>query len=213
MPLQSASDAQWKRLRTDVGRLVARRIASSADVDDIVQEVLIRVWRHRGRLRDDERFGGWLSRLVSNAVVDHLRSRGARQAAQQRVSREPAGGEADSPAVKQLIAAVLRPFIDQLPVDYREVVILSELEGLTHAAIASRLSMSVSGIKSRVQRGRRLLRELLERCCAFALDVRGAPVSCVIRPDGELPPGCCAGSPDGGDVGCTTGPGPAGRAD
>lgn len=192
-----ASDEQWKRLRADIGRLVARRVPSSDDVEDVVQEVLIRVWRHRASLRDDERFGSWLSRVAYNAVVDHLRSLGRlapvlNEQALSEIPAGPSGPPADFEGVRELIAAVLQPFVDQLPPRYRETLTLSELEGLPHAAIAERLSLSVSGVKSRVQRGRELLKELLERCCQFALDARGAPISCTVRPDGVLPPGCCA---------------------
>ena len=55
--------------------------------------------------------------------------------------------------------------------------------------------MSVSAVKSRVQRGREHLRQMLERCCEIALDARGAPMSCELRPDGILPPGCCCDQP------------------
>jgi RNA polymerase sigma-70 factor, ECF subfamily len=189
---QPASVDQWKRLRTDVGRLVSRRVASSADVEDVVQEVLIRVWRHGGRLRHDERFAAWLSRVVTNAVIDHMRSRSSHPLATNGSADLPGAVAGDSPSAHELIAAVLRPFVEQLPPGYREVIKLSELDGWSHASIANRLSLSVSGVKSRVQRGRKQLRTLLEQCCAFALDSRGAPMSCAIRPDAKLPSGCCA---------------------
>jgi RNA polymerase sigma-70 factor, ECF subfamily len=198
---QPASADQWKRLRTDVGRLVARRVASTADVEDVVQEVLIRVWRHGGRLRHDERFGAWLSRVVSNAVVDHMRSRSSHPLAADDASDDLAAATGDPPSAHELIAAVLRPFVDQLSPRYREVIKLSELDGWSHASIAGRLSLSVSGVKSRVQRGRKQLRTLLERCCAFALDARGAPMSCAIREDAKLPPGCCASQPSANGTG------------
>jgi RNA polymerase sigma-70 factor, ECF subfamily len=213
-----ASDEQWDRLRADIGRLVARRVPNRSDVEDIVQEVLIRVWRHGSRLRDDERFGAWLSRVAHNATADHLRSRGRdapfaydEQRSDDR-AEVPAGATDDKHVVKELIAAVLRPFVNQLPPHYRDVITLSELDGLSHAAIAQRLSLSVSGVKSRVQRGREHLRDMLERCCEFALDARGAPVSCEVRPDGILPSGCVALPDDGGNgarVGCR--PAPAAR--
>jgi RNA polymerase sigma-70 factor (ECF subfamily) len=214
-----ASDQQWNRLRADIGRLVARRVPNAADVEDVVQEVLIRVWRHGSRLRDEERFGAWLSRVAHTATADHLRSRG-RYALfaydDERVPEEaavPASAGDDGQVMKGLIAAVLRPFVDQLPPRYREVMTLSELDGLSHAAIAERLSLSVSGVKSRVQRGREQLKDALERCCEFALDARGAPVSCEVRPDGILPPGCVAQSKEclgSARIGCK--PAPLGRS-
>ena len=198
---QPASADQWKRLRTDVGRLVARRVASAADVEDVVQEVLIRVWRHGGRLRHDERFGAWLSRVVTNAVIDHMRSRSSHPRAHDDATLEVAAASGEPPSAHELIAAVLRPFVDQLSPRYREVIKLSELDGWSHASIAGRLSLSLSGVKSRVQRGRKQLRTLLERCCAFALDARGAPMSCAIRSDAKLPPGCCASQASLGGAG------------
>jgi RNA polymerase sigma-70 factor (ECF subfamily) len=211
---QPASADQWKRLRTDVGRLVARRVASAADVEDVVQEVLIRVWRQGGRLRHDERFGAWLSRVVTNAVIDQMRSRSSHPLAHDAPTADVAATTGEPPSAHELIAAVLRPFVDQLSPRYREVIKLSELDGWSHASIAGRLSLSVSGVKSRVQRGRRQLRSLLERCCAFALDARGAPMSCAIRPEARLPPGCCASqsNPDGTCEGGGCAPNGDGRA-
>jgi RNA polymerase sigma-70 factor (ECF subfamily) len=195
MTFEGATPEQWGRLRSDVSRLVARRLPTRADVEDVVQEVLLRVWRHGASLRDDERFGAWLSRVAYTAVADHLRERQRFPVARYEMEEQAAEGspppEEDGPEARALIAAVLRPFIAACPSPYRETLALSELDGLSHAAIAQKLGLSVSAVKSRVQRGREHLRRMLERCCQIALDARGAPVSCEMRPDGVLPPGCC----------------------
>jgi RNA polymerase sigma-70 factor (ECF subfamily) len=197
--LRPASDEQWARLRADVGRLVARRLPTSADVEDVVQDVLLRVWRHGDQLRADERFGAWLSRVAYTAAADQMRGRQGHPLPRFASEAEPADAEpgsfADDPAVRELIAAVLRPFAEGLPEPYRQAVLLSELEDLSQPLLARRLGLSLSGVKSRVQRGRRLLREALERCCAVALDARGGPVSCEIRVGGTVPRGCCPDTP------------------
>jgi RNA polymerase sigma-70 factor (ECF subfamily) len=201
---ESASREQWGRLRSDVSRLVARRLPTRADVEDVVQEVLLRVWKHGARLRDGERFGAWLSRVAYTAAADHLRARQRFPVTRYDVEDEvdarqtpddPSSPGEDGPEAKALIAAVLRPFIAACPSPYRETLVLSELDGLSHAAIAEKLGLSVSAVKSRVQRGREQLRQMLERCCEIALDARGAPMSCQLRPDGVLPPGCCCDQP------------------
>jgi RNA polymerase sigma-70 factor (ECF subfamily) len=194
--LSGAPDHDWSRLRTDVGRLVAHRVPTRADVEDVVQDVLLRVWRHGDDLRDGERFGAWLSRVAHTAAADHMRDRQRHPVP--RYPSDPAAdaadtsspGAGDGPEAKALIAAVLRPFVERLPDTYREAVVLSELDGLPHAVVAERLGLSVSGVKSRVQRGRAQLRAMLERCCEIALDARGAPVGCEVRPDGNPPAGC-----------------------
>jgi RNA polymerase sigma-70 factor (ECF subfamily) len=198
MIIAPASDEQWRRLRADVGRLVGRRVPS-ADVDDVVQEVLLRVWRHQDELREDERFAGWLSQVVAHAAADHLRARQRHPLARYEMP-EASAQTAESPAdavveARALIAAVLRPFVEQLPPTYREAISLSELNGLPQAEIAQRLGITISGVKSRVQRGRRQLKDMLHRCCAIALDARGAPVTCDPKPGGVLPQGCCGDQP------------------
>jgi RNA polymerase sigma-70 factor (ECF subfamily) len=67
----------------------------------------------------------------------------------------------------------LPELIDDLPATYRDAVRLHEIEGLSQQAVADRLGLSLSGAKSRVQRGRERLRAELERCCSFELDRRG----------------------------------------
>src|SRR4051812_41873327 len=104
------SDEQWRRLSRDVGRLVARRLPARVDVDDVVQEVLLRVWRGGSGLRSDERFGGWLSRIAYTASADHMRSRRRHPVALGEGARQDeVSGDEEQPDAKMLIATVLRP--------------------------------------------------------------------------------------------------------
>ncbi|MDY7103714.1 MAG: sigma factor-like helix-turn-helix DNA-binding protein [Actinomycetota bacterium] len=92
------------------------------------------------------------------------------------------------------LAGCLRPLVEQLDPRYRDAIVRVDLEGRTHRAVAEELGVSVSGMKSRVQRGRRQLRALLTDCCAVHLDRTGA-VTDVERAadrdtDGATPCGC-----------------------
>jgi RNA polymerase sigma-70 factor (ECF subfamily) len=192
-------DEDWVHLRAQVRRMLGSRLASGADADDVVQDVLLRILRNVSSLRDGACFGAWLSTMVKNAVADQLRAR-------QRHPAVPRGSdddlEADSPvaersddAARDRVAAALRPFAERLPVLYREVIILSELEGVPHAEIARRLAISVSGVKSRVRRGREQLRNMLTECCEIALDARRAIVDCVPKTAAPVPDCCPPKSP------------------
>ena len=75
----------------------------------------------------------------------------------------------------------MAPFVARLPSPYREALTLTEIEGLTQRAAADLLGVSLSGMKSRVQRGREKLRELLEACCRIGLDARGRVIGCEPR--------------------------------
>jgi RNA polymerase sigma-70 factor, ECF subfamily len=101
----------------------------------------------------------------------------------------------DDHAAERELAGYVAPFVAMLPSPYREALMLTELEGLTQKQAADMIGISLSGMKSRVQRGRQQLRKALEDCCHIALDARGRVVSYEPRPDGRLPSGCCTQPP------------------
>jgi RNA polymerase sigma-70 factor (ECF subfamily) len=164
-----------------------------SDVDDVLQEILVRVALGLADLRDEERFGPWVYQVARNAVVDHLR---ARARAPHTSEGEEATFDEDDAGVmteaEQLLAPLVAPFVAALPSPYREALTLTELEGLTQREAASMMGISLSGMKSRVQRGRAKLRESFELCCRFELDARGRVIECTPRADGRLPEGCCS---------------------
>ena len=87
--------------------------------------------------------------------------------------QEPPALEGAPGELRSELAACLGPLIERLPPLHREALALTELEGLTQTSAAARLGLSSSGMKSRVQRGRAQLKELLGACCEIELDRRG----------------------------------------
>jgi len=89
----------------------------------------------------------------------------------------PEDFETESPEqvrrAEQELASCLQPLLATLPPEYRQALVLSELEGLPQREIARREGLSVSGAKSRVQRARRMLREAVLACCRVEVDRRG----------------------------------------
>lgn len=181
----------WRELEAQLRPFVARRVASEADVDDVVQDVFLRMQRGLEGLRDDERFGPWVYRVARSAIVDHHRATARRGSPSDAIVEEPAG-EGDDGAVAEELAAYVALFVAMLPSPYREALTLTELEGLSQKEAADLLGISVSGMKSRVQRGRRKLREALEDCCHVALDARQRVIGFEPRSDARLPASCCA---------------------
>jgi RNA polymerase sigma-70 factor (ECF subfamily) len=154
---------------------VARRVPP-ADVDDVLQDVFVRMQRGLGALRDDERFTAWLFRIARSAVAEHGRARArhplpAGEAPETAV--KPADDDDGDHAAATALSGCVAGFVAQLASPYREAVTLVELEGLTAREAAGLAGVSVSGMKSRVQRGRAQLRALFEACCEIALDARG----------------------------------------
>ena len=91
----------------------------------------------------------------------------------------PIASEASEPGGE--LTDCLQPMIGQLGQESQEAVRLVELEGLTHQEAAKRLGLSVSGMKSRVQRGRQQLKRLLDACCLIELDPRNGVVDYTVR--------------------------------
>lgn len=83
------------------------------------------------------------------------------------------------------LSSCLQPMLARLSEEYRQAIHLVELQGLTHREAADRLGLSLSGMKSRVQRGRRQLKELLDHCCVIELDGRRGVIDFERRRPGD----------------------------
>lgn len=183
----------WRELEARLRPFVAGRGVPAADVDDVVQEIFARIQRGVGQLRDDERFGPWVYRLARSAVADRARAERRHPAPGRDGLADDVAAPEDDPdePLTASLAAVVARFVAELPSPYREALTLTELEGLTQREAADLVGVSLSGMKSRVQRGRQRLRDELEACCAFALDARGRVIACAPRADGRGPADCC----------------------
>lgn len=170
-------------LRADVRRFIARRVEPAA-LDDLVQEVFLKVHESAAELRDADRLGPWLFRIARNVVIDHLRKRRARTHAPLDEADEPVAPEPES-NFNQEMAAWFRPMMNLLPDEYRVALELTEIEGLTQRELALRAGLSLSGAKSRVQRAKHLLEGIVRACCDFEVDVHGNFLSCRPRSGGS----------------------------
>lgn len=185
----------WLALDTKLRPFVARRITRSADIDDVLQDIFLRIQRGLPGLRDETRFAPWVYEVARNAVRDHERGSARLTLTDgdlpQPLSETEQPAEEDETAVQQEVAAYAALFVRMLPSPYREALTLTELMGLTQKEAADSLGVPLSTLKSRVQRGREKLQAALLDCCDIALDARNRVVGCEPRPDGHLPSDCC----------------------
>ena len=171
----------WREFGAQLQAFVGRRIPDPDRADDVLGEIMLRIHRNLDRVDDREHLTRWVYRITRNAIIDEYR-RAERDRARRGALRDGAP-EADAgiedeeqPSVLRELAVCMRPLLDRLPPEQRRALQLSDLDGLTQADAAQREGVSVSGMKSRVQRGRRRLAELLGRCCELTLDTRGVPM-------------------------------------
>lgn len=184
-----AMNARYEELRARLVPFVARRVPH-ADVDDVVQEVFVRLSKHRDQLVHEERYDAWMWAIARNAVEDRHRDRARHPLASNEAERPESEGDAPIDArlheqhveaLQERLSSLIAPFIAMLPSPYREALTLVELEGLTQQAAAEMLGIPLSTMKARVQRGRVKLRALFEACCEIGVDARGRVVSCEPR--------------------------------
>lgn len=149
---------------------VRRRVRDDSAADDVVQEVMLKVYRSRASLQDDQRLEAWLYRIARRTVIDHYRRRRPREELPATLAAEP---DDELAPFREAVIRSMTQFLEELPEAYREPVRLSELEGLPLAKIALRSGLSLTAVKSRVRRGRAMLKRKLQDCCRFEFDPHG----------------------------------------
>ena len=166
----------WHTLNDDLRAFLRSRVPSDSDIDDLLQDVFVRVIEKIGSLRQADRIESWVYQIARNAIADFYRRRMPRPANAVDDVVDPAKEEGGNH--NRAVGAWLSLMIDALPKTLQDAVRMYEIDGLSQSEIANRLSISLSGAKSRVQRGRRQLERLLRGSCALETDRRGNVIGC-----------------------------------
>lgn len=177
----------WQALHNGLRTFIVKRVGDQEHTDDILQEVFVRVHRQIDSVKDPERVVSWVYQITRNAIIDHYRKPGRQREVPAGLSSELEVlhespvilgmiHDADEAEPRAELACCLRPMIEQLSQDYRDAITLVEIEGLSQQAAAEQMGISLSGMKSRVQRGRKQLKQMLDACCMIELDRRGGVI-------------------------------------
>lgn len=150
----------WKEHKSRLRNYIAKRVQGRDAVDDILQDVFLKAYTSLHTVKSHGSLTAWLYRIAANAIADYYRA----QKPSEEVSDDLPAPVPESDPVAEL-ATCLEPLIAGMPETYRLPLVLSEIDGLTQKEVAARLGLSLSGAKSRVQRGREKLRERLHDCC------------------------------------------------
>jgi RNA polymerase sigma-70 factor, ECF subfamily len=167
----------WHEFAEKLGRFIHTRVADPATAQDILQDVFVKIQQQLGRLNDTAKLQGWIYQIARNAIIDHYRAHKETVEVPDSLPAEP---ESNDGEIEELKAA-FRRMIYHLPEPYREALVLTEFDGLTQQQLAEHTGLSLSGAKSRVQRGREKLKSMLHECCTFEFDRRGKVIDCTAR--------------------------------
>jgi len=166
----NTSEKVWKEYHTGLRAFIKKRISDDAAAEDTLQNVFLKMHTGLASLKDETKLKSWLYQIARNAIIDYFRSQKPFVDVPEWLPQpEIDPGE----RVAQELSECLQPMLHLLPENYREAVILSELRGLTQKEVARLQGTSLSGAKSRVQRGRTLLKNMLVACCQPEFDHSG----------------------------------------
>jgi len=165
----------WREVEFPLRRFVRQKVKEEDIVDDLMQDIFLKIRRALPQLRDIGKVESWMFRIAHNVVIDYFRNRPQVTPLAREVS--PEAREATAPPEREdlthRLAQWLPHAIELLPEKYRQAVYLTEIEGLNQKELAERLGLSYSGAKSRVQRGREKLKAIILDCCDVMSDRYG----------------------------------------
>ena len=164
----------WLKFSHPVKDFIRKKTHNSDVVDDILQEVFIKIHQNLHLLRDEERVAGWVFQIARNTVLNYFRAQKKNlenQEFHQRETEEESYFKENN--LNEMVGIWLEEFKKDLDPKYQEALQLVDIDGITQIELAHKLGISVSGAKSRVQRGREQLKQKLMDCCPVKTDQYG----------------------------------------
>ncbi|MHB8076772.1 RNA polymerase sigma factor SigZ [Desulfosporosinus fructosivorans] len=162
----------WAEFSTPLKSFIKKRVKNDQDVDDILQNVFYKIHYSISTLKEADKIHAWVYRITRHELADFYRARKS----ESDITEFPEDIISDSDdklTANDEIAQCLIPMISLLPEKYKQAILLTEFQNLTQKELSARMGLSVSGAKSRVQRARLKLKEMLLGCCRLEFDRRG----------------------------------------
>jgi RNA polymerase sigma-70 factor, ECF subfamily len=157
----------WNKYNSNLLAFIRKRINDKDAAEDILQDIFVRVHSRIDTIENRSKLESWLYQITRNAIIDYYRSHKSTEELSEWIEQPQVSNEENH---RQELSSCLTPMIQQLPEKYRHAVQLSEIEGKTQKEIAEIENVSLSGAKSRVQRGRALLKAMLHDCCKLEIN-------------------------------------------
>ncbi|QJB31476.1 sigma-70 family RNA polymerase sigma factor [Chitinophaga oryzae] len=175
--MQQPVTAIWQQFSNELEKFICRQTGDDSVCKDLLQEVFMKVYVNSAKVSAADNIRAYLYRVASNVITDHHRRRqNGRQVSA--VYGPEAADEIMHPGDEYKLADCLRPMVAALPPIYRQALTLTDLNGYTQKQYAEISGISASGAKSRVQRARQRLKEMILQCCEYEFDKYGNILSC-----------------------------------
>ncbi|MEJ2483280.1 MAG: sigma-70 family RNA polymerase sigma factor [Gemmatimonadota bacterium] len=153
-----AMESLYREHSGRVYSVVRRLVGDDHLAEDVSQEAWVRAFEKLGSFRGEAAFGTWMHRLAVNTALNQLRRRKRRPDVESAAEPPSSGPEPDDRILNQ---RVLGQALDRLPDGYRKVLVMHDVEGMTHDEIAEKLGVAVGTSKSQLHKARARMRDLL----------------------------------------------------
>ena len=172
----------WLKFENKLFAFIMSKVHDKSVAEDLLQELFIKMHSNIDKVNDHTKFKAWIYQICRNLINDHFRNlkKGNNtQASFFESLYEESEDDYMSDAIEDMIK-----MMSDMPPEYCEALCLTELKGISQKAYADKAGISYSGAKSRVQRARKMLKDMLMNCCHYELDKYGTVI-------GIHPANCC----------------------
>lgn len=165
-------DCIWEEFSIPLKRYIKNRVANEQDCDDILQEVFIKIYNNIDSLKNDSKIHAWIYKITRNTIIDFYK-RSDKKLLNSELLENLRDYKEEEMSANTEIASCLKVMVNNLPDIYKEAIFLTEFQNLTQRELSEKTGITISGAKSRVQRARKMLKQMLLECCQLEMDRSG----------------------------------------
>lgn len=149
--------------------------------EELLQEIMLKAASAHQKGVVVSNIRAWFFQIARTTLIDYYRKISSERKFRESLEFIEEKNENQSNELQQMIDKYLYPMLSLLPEKYAEPLILADVDNVSHKVIGTKLNISLSAVKSRVQRGRKKLLELIYECCDVETDAQGGFISCTVK--------------------------------
>ncbi|MBL4762151.1 MAG: sigma-70 family RNA polymerase sigma factor [Gammaproteobacteria bacterium] len=167
----------WLEYRKKLLAFIQAKVETTEDAEDILNDVFSTLVKIANENKSPGNLGPWLYHVTKNRIVDYYRSKKTFEQLPEDLTEQ----HEETNTIKSISKCML-PMIRALPENYQQPLMLSEIEGKKYKEVATELDLTLSAVKSRILRGRKLLHGSILACCEIGLNTTGKIIDFEVKP-------------------------------
>ncbi len=176
-------DKIWSEYRMAIKAFLHNKVSNPDDVEDLLQEVLIRTHQNLDTLKSKDSVKSWIFQIARNTVIDFYRKRKGAEG----IHPEDLWYTAQESETEHEFAPCIEPFLKALPEETAKMIRAIDIKGQAQKDYARENGIPYSTLKSRVQSGRKQLHALFHECCFMSFDQWGNVLDYEVKPGKKDP--------------------------